>query len=715
MKNLNTIYQDFCIQLNTYNEAYYSKNSPTIADAEYDKLLVELRQLEKDHPELITKDSPTQKVGSSLDGYLPRVKHIAPMLSLYTETDFTEKGAYDFTRRVSNHLVSSKISEKGDRSYCCELKFDGLGVSLFYEYGIFKRALTRGDGEYGEDVTNNVFQISNIPKFLKGANDFVTQYPDQLEVRGEVMMLKSVFKTINLARAQSGEKQYANTRNAAAGVMRALDSSRVKASGLVFYTYDMVDTGQATLAHTQSAALSLMKDWGLPVFDFFTVTKEPDSLVKFHDDALANRNNLDFDIDGVVYKVDNFDLQGKLGYSGREPKWATAHKFEPEQATSVVLAIDIQVGRTGKLTPVARIAPVAVGGVIVSNATLHNEDEIKRLNVCVGSTVSLERAGDVIPKITSAVSAPGLTSFIFPNVCPVCNSPAIRPEGEVDYRCTGKSICPAQNTQALIHFCSRKAMNIQGVGDKLIEQLTDAGIVQTVSDLYSLGMRAKTSDKVSLIDIYNFYPQSKRIQLATEVLCDIDRMADQSAANIVSAIEKSKVTTLPKFLYSLGIRYAAEGTAKRLSNYFGTLEAVMAASEEQLSAVDDIGPVVSKSVYEFFNDPNNQQLIKELMHFGVTWPVIETKPEEELILKDLSFVITGSCEGVSRDELKQILEKHGAIVSDTVNAKTTTLICGDKAGSKLAKALANNVPIMQMQAVLQDHDWYRKFEKNRKT
>jgi DNA ligase (NAD+) len=723
-------------QIEQHNELYYQKHTPEISDDAYNALLVELRALEKLYPELVTPTSPTQKVGSKLSGYLPAVKHVKPMLSLYTETDFTEKGAYDFTRRVSSYLVGNMISEKSDRYYCCELKFDGLGISLRYTDGKLTRALTRGDGEFGEDVTNNVYQIESIPKKLFGQAHFVTQYPTELEVRGEIMMLKSVFNQINADRKLTGEKPYANPRNAAAGIMRKLDSSDIKDKGLIFFAYELAQSNAARLPDTHSGRMNYLYQWGFPIFgDEPIITKEPEQLLDYHAKAISSRDNLDFDIDGVVYKVDSIELQDKLGFSGREPRWATAHKFEPECAIATILGIDIQVGRTGKLTPVARITPVEVGGTVVSNVTLHNEDEIKRLGVMVGSRVIVERGGDVIPKIISIV--PEHTTkplviegihfkpFVFPTTCPECGSLVIKPEGIVDYRCTGGKVCPAQNLQSILNFCSRKAMNIQGIGDVLAEQLTDSNLVKTFSDIYSLGIRSKAEKEGSdFIKTYKALAHSKRTQLAIDSLSQLEGVGEKTAINVISAIEESKQTTLPKFLLALGIRYAAEGTAKRLTKEFGSLEAIMNATEAQLLAVDDIGPAVSKSVYSYFKDENNVQTIKELLEFGVTFK-LEQQVQGDLPLKSINIVITGSEDNVSRSVLTAALESKGAVVSGNIKLDTDYLIVGSiKPSTEKIKKFSNAiqdlaetiVPLSYFteSKIANDQNWYRVFEKKRK-
>lgn len=702
-------------KLKQYNEQYYGLNTPTVSDAEYDRLFNELRDLEAQYPELVSTESPTQKPSGTVAKGFKKVKHTSPMLSLYTETNYTEEGAYSFTRRVSEFLVSNKIGERVDRAYCCEMKFDGLAVSLRYEDGVLVQAATRGDGEYGEDVTENARAIASIPKKLKGADDFVMQYPKVLEVRGEVLMPRSVFKAINEVLVLQGKKPYVNPRNAAAGSLRLLDSESVKQRGLIFYAYSVANADELPYIKQQSTWLSQLKDWGFPVFDVIRVTKEPHELIDYHQTALTLREKLDFDIDGVVYKIDSIDLQKQLGFSGREPRWATAHKFKPEVETTLVESIDIQVGRTGKLTPVARVKPIFVGGTTISNVTLHNGSEIARLGLDIGDEVYVRRAGDVIPEITSVASkAIEGSVYTIPRSCPDCGSPVMKKDDEVDYRCTGGLICPAQRKQGILHFCQRKAMNIEGLGDKLVEQLVDSGIVESVVDIYCLGLRNKAKqENFTIEDLAKQLTLAKQTQLAIQTLSELDRMGEGSATNLVAAIHASKHTTLPKFLYSLGIRYAGEGTAKRLTAHFGTLEAIMQATQAQLEEVKDVGPVVAKSVCSFFSDERNINIVKMLKLLGVTWPDKHANLDH-LPLKGMRFVITGSCEGLPREAIKELLEAKGATVSDSVNKNTDYLIAGDNAGAKLVKAHELFVPVVPMkdfQLSLADHSWYRKFEK----
>ncbi len=701
------------VKIVAHNHAYYNLDDPIISDAEYNELFKRLRELEEQYPELKTADSPTQKVGAPPTKNDLLVKHVQPMLSLYTETNFTEDGAYDFTRRVSDFLVSNKIAERGDRAYCCELKFDGLAVDIRYEKGRLVKAATRGDGEYGEDVTGNVLMIADIPQELKGSDGEVLSYLPPLHVRGEVMMPWTSFERLNKEKEAAGEKPYVNPRNAAAGSLRLNDPEETKRRGLIFFAYSAEQDGSYIKQH--SMWLAQLREWGFPVFDMVRVTKEPFELIQFHKDALAVRDSLDFDIDGVVYKIDSIELQDKLGVSGREPRWATAHKFEPEKARTIVESIELQVGRTGKITPVARLKPVFVGGTTISNAVLCNEAQIAKLGVDVGDEVFVWRAGDVIPEITGvSKKAVEGSLFKFPSVCPECGSPIVKVGEEVDYRCTGGNVCPAQGSRRVIYFCSRKCMNIDGLGEKIIEQLMAEGIVESIVDIYCLGARGKAiADSATMETIVDQLTLTKQTQLAIETLSRLDRMGETNATKIVAAIHASKYTTLPKFLMSLGIRHASEGTSKRLFDHYGNLEAIMAASKEELEKIDDIGPTVSESVFNFFHDEDNVKTIALLRKLGVTWHD-KTPEDDQKPLKGVKIVITGSDEEIGREELKARLEEYGATVADSVTAKTDYLIAGTNAGTKLAKAHELFVPVQGMKQVREsftDPEWFRKFEK----
>jgi DNA ligase (NAD+) len=701
-------------QLERHNRLYYENDAPVVSDATYDELLKTLRILEQAHPEEITPDSPTQKVSGKVGKGFKKIKHAAPMLSLYTETDFSAQGAYAFMHRVSSFLVTNKVSEREERWYCCEPKFDGLAIGLRYEKGVLVQAVTRGDGEFGEDVLHNARMIKDIPQRLT-SQEFSMPVPEVLEVRGEVLMRLGVFQRLNSILTLGGKEPYVNARNAAAGSLRLLDAAECAQRDLSFFAYSVVTQNDLPGMTMHSAWLSKLAGWGFPVSPLVETHKEPEELVHYHQRLLAGRKDLDYEIDGVVYKVDSLALQAVLGFSGREPRWATAHKFKPEEAITRVLAIDIQVGRTGRLTPVARVEPVFVGGTTVSNVTLHNADEIQRLDVRVNDNVSIQRAGDVIPQITEVVKRDDSQSapFVFPTCCPECNAPVVRQEGQVDYRCSGGATCPAQSLQQLIHFCSRKGMTIDGLGDKLLEQLLEAKLVETPADLYSLGVRAKaTTEGIGLVEYSNKLSAPQRVQLAYDSLRRLDKVGDRMATSLLESIQTSKQTTLPKLLRSLGIRNASEGTAKRLTLHFGGLDAIMTASVAELMEVDDVGPTVANSVFSFFADEKNQEMIQQLKHFGVTWtetPKInatsETKP-----LAGIKIAITGSNLGYSREEITAALEEAGASVVSDVGRSTNYLIAGENAGSKLLKAMTQRIPVVD-KVDLRDPTWFQQFVK----
>jgi DNA ligase (NAD+) len=702
------------VNLSIHNENYYAKDKPKISDAEYDRLYAELKKLEEAYPQFAKYDSPTQKVGAKAAKSFKKITHPTPMLSLYTETDYTDKGAYDFTRRVSNYLVGNKISEKGERSYCCEPKFDGLAIKAIYKDGLLFSAATRGDGLVGEDVTENFRTISNLPAKLNGG--FTGEdFPKYLEVHGEVMMPKSVFKQINAELVSQGLETYVNARNAAAGSLRTLDPEVTRSRKLIFYAYGVGNMKDFSIG-TQWDWLARLAYLGIPVAHLQKLVVEPDGLIEYHQWMLKNRETLDYDIDGVVYKVNSIDLQNKMGYSGREPRWAAAHKYAPEVETTTIEGIDIQVGRTGKLTPVARVIPVFVGGTTISNVTLHNQDQIDRLGIAVGDVVNIQRAGDVIPEIVSVMTKGNQPVFKIPHTCPICHSPAVRKEGQVDLRCTGGSICSAQIRQTVIHFVSRIGMNIDGLGEAIVDKLLEADLLDTVADIYCLGLKAKAMKaQVSLLQAYEIMGKSQLLQLSVDTLKTLDKMADTSANNLINAIEKSKQTTLEKFLIALGIRHASEGTAKRLVKHFGTLENIMSAKQEELEAVDDIGPIVSKSVFEYFSDKVNRNTISLLNAFGVKWQESVVKQYEKLPLEGIKIAITGTDLGMSRQDIKSTLEAHGANVVDSVNASTDFLIAGENARSKLENALKHKVPIIDtpefLYLIKNNANWYTRFIK----
>ena len=655
-------------RLHHHAHRYYVLDAPEIPDAEYDRLFRELQALEAEHPELLTPDSPTQRVlGRVLEGLTP-VRHAVPMLSIDTETDTTPEGARSFDTRVRNALRLADDAPPVE--YAAELKFDGLAMSLRYERGVLVLAATRGDGETGEDVTQNVRTIGQIPLRLQGVEAEV------IEVRGEVYMRRDDFEALNEKQREKGDKTFINPRNTAAGAIRQLDPALVAQRPLSFFAYGLGEVRGWPLPPTHGELLDAFLAMGLPVCADRAVVAGADGLVAFHAAMGAKRDALPFDIDGVVYKVNSLELQQQLGFKTREPRWAVAHKYPAQEQLTTVLAIDVQVGRTGKLTPVAKLAPVFVGGVTVTNATLHNELEARRKDVRVGDTVIVRRAGDVIPEVVGVLAdkrVPGAAEFTMPAVCPVCGSEAVREEGEADHRCTGGLFCSAQRKQALLHFAQRRAMDIEGLGDKLVDQLIDGEVVRTLPDLYRLGLTA---------------------------LSALERMADKSAQNVVDALEKSKQTTLPRFLFGLGIRHVGEATAKALARHFGTLDGIMAASAEQLLEVDDVGPVVAQSIHTFFQQPHNREVVEQLRACGVTWPEGPPAPREVLPLAGKTFVITGTLPTLGREDAKALLEAAGAKVAGSVSKKTDYLVAGTEAGSKLAKAQELGIAILDEAGML---------------
>ena len=651
-------------QLHAHAHSYYVHDEPSIPDAEYDSLFKELQTLEARHPELITPDSPTQRVGGKALDQFASVRHKVPMLSIRTETDTEATGAQNFDNRVRKELGLKDNDPPVE--YVAELKFDGLAMSLRYENGVLVQAATRGDGETGEDVTQNIRTVKQIPLRLP------KDAPAVLEVRGEVYMRRTDFAALNerqrgkIAQGMKGEKTFVNPRNAAAGAVRQLDPAIAAQRPLSFFAYGLGDItapnagGPAFETHFE--LLQALKKWGFPVADQTIRAQAAPELIAYHQRIGQSRDNLPFDIDGVVYKVNSLALQKRLGFVTREPRWAVAHKYPAQEQLTTVLSIDVQVGRTGKLTPVAKLAPVFVGGVTVTNATLHNEDEARRKDVRVGDTVVVRRAGDVIPEIVSVLldkRVSGAEIFTMPRICPVCGSSAVREEGEADYRCTGGLFCGAQRKEAILHFAHRRAVEVDGLGDKLVEQLVDANIIRTLPDLYKLGLTA---------------------------LANLDRMADKSAMNLLDALEKSKQTTLPRFVFGLGIRHVGEATAKELARHFGKLDAVMDATEEQLLTVNEVGPIVAKSLRTFFDQPHNREVVEQLRACGVTWQEGEPAAVTPKPLSGKTFVITGTLPTLSRDEAKVMLEAAGAKVAGSVSKKTDYLLAGSDAGSKLDKA-----------------------------
>jgi DNA ligase (NAD+) len=651
---------------------YYVLDEPQIPDAEYDKLFQELQAIEAAHPELLTPDSPTQRVIGAVLPWLTPVHHVVPMLSITTETDTTEGGAIAFDARVRRELGLKEGDAPVD--YNAELKFDGLAINLRYEDGVLVQAATRGDGETGEDVTHNVRTIGQIPLRLKG------DAPRVLEVRGEVYMRRDAFEALNERQRSKGDKTFVNPRNTAAGAIRQLDSRQARDKPLSFYAYGLGDVQGWTLPTTQSALLDTLADFGMPVNELRTVAAGTAGLVAFHQRVAEARDGLPFDIDGVVYKVNSRELQQKLGFKTREPRWAVAHKYPAQEQVTTLLAIDVQVGRTGKLTPVARLDPVFVGGTTVSNATLHNVFEMRRKGVRVGDKVIIRRAGDVIPEVVGRV--PGaragyVPNFRMPRACPICKSEATREKGGIEYRCTGGVFCPAQRKQAMLHFAGRRAMDIEGLGDKLVEQLVDAGIVLGLPDLYKL---AESEGKAKL--------------------SALDRMAEKSAQNIVDALEKSKTPTLARFLFSLGIRQVGETTAKDLARHFGTLDKLMIASVEQLLEVPDVGPIVAASVHTFFAQSHNREVVEQLLAAGVQPKESAGEADDRpRPLLGKTLVLTGTLPTWSRDEAKDAIEAAGGKVSGSVSKKTHYVVAGEEAGSKLDKARELDVEVIDEAAL----------------
>ncbi len=658
-------------------------------DAEYDRAYRELQALEAAHPGLITPDSPTQRViGAVMDGLAP-VRHAVPMLSIHTETDTEATGAQAFDARVRRELGLSDADPAIE--YVAEPKFDGLAMSLRYENGRLVQAATRGDGEVGEDVTHNVRTIRQIPLTLPEG------VPPLLEVRGEVYMRRADFDALNERQREQGGKTFVNPRNAAAGAVRQLDSGITAQRPLSFFAYGLgaitppAEGGPVFRTHYEM--LQTLKSWGFPVAAQVQIAVGASELVAFHQQVGASRDALPYDIDGVVYKVNSLQLQRDLGFKTREPRWAVAHKYPAQEMATRIEGIDVQVGRTGKLTPVARLAPVFVGGVTVTNATLHNLFEIRKKGVRVGDQVIVRRAGDVIPEVVGVmppegaglalgrpggIAVPGhrtvyVPNFKMPKTCPVCGSDVVREKGEANHRCTGGLFCPAQRKEAILHFAARRAMDIEGLGDKLVDQLVDANVIRTLPDLYRLGLTS---------------------------LIALERMAEKSAQNVLAALEKSKQTTLPRFLFGLGLRHVGEATAKDLARHFGTLDAIMDASVEQLLQVPDVGPVVAQSLHTFFQQPHNREVVEQLRACGVTWP--EGAPAERApqVLAGKTVVLTGTLPTLSRDAAKDMLEAAGAKVAGSVSKKTSYVVAGEDAGSKLARAQELGVPVLDEAGML---------------
>lgn len=650
-------------QLNYHNHRYYVLDDPEIPDVEYDRLLRELQQLEKDHPQLKTSDSPTQRVGAPALKAFTQVEHVIPMLSLDNAFSFEEM--QDFEKRINDRL-----KQQTQLDFAVEPKLDGLAVSLRYEKGVLITAATRGDGRVGENVTLNVRTIASIPLKLLGDD-----YPDVLEVRGEVFMPLAGFTRLNEDALAANTKPFANPRNAAAGSLRQLDSSVTAKRPLAFYCYGIGEVSRQ-IAPSHSTMMERLARWGIPVSPELVVVSGGGQLQEIFNALMQKRSSLPYEIDGVVFKVDDYALQQELGFVSRAPRWAIAWKFPAQEEMTTVEEIEFQVGRTGAVTPVARLMPVFVGGVTVSNATLHNMDEVHRKDVRKGDTVIVRRAGDVIPEVVSVVLSkrpPQTTPVSIPACCPVCGSEVVRIEGEAVSRCSGGLYCAAQRKEAIKHFASRKALDIDGLGDKIVEQLVDLDMIKNPADLFSLDI---------------------------DQLAGLERMAEKSATNLVNALQKSRETTFQRFLYALGIREVGETTARSLASAFVSLDQLMQASAEELQAVPDVGPVVASHVKTFFTQPHNIEVIERLLQAGIHWQTQATATDSSLT--GLTFVLTGSL-SKPRSDYKEMLLQRGAKVAGSISAKTDYLIAGEKAGSKKDKAEKLGVKIIdeqQLQAML---------------
>ena len=672
--------QHYRQQLNQYNHEYYVLDAPSVPDAEYDRVFKQLQALEKQYPHLATPDSPTLRVGGAALAAFKQIQHAVPMLSL--NNGFEDADVDAFVRRAEEGLAS-EIGRTPDIDYVADLKFDGLAISLLYQDGLLIQAATRGDGSVGEDVTENIRTIRAIPLRLIGNN-----IPHILEVRGEVLMFKADFIKLNERQRRQELKEFANPRNAAAGSLRQLDAKITAQRHLRFFAYGLAQfvpsDAQTTLQapQTHSDLLAWYSQIGIPVCKEQGRATSAQGLLDFYHSIEQKRDQLPYEIDGVVYKVNSFAQQQQLGFVSRAPRFAIAHKFPAQEQLTTVLDIEVQVGRTGAITPVARLAPVQVGGVIVTNATLHNEDEIRRKDVWIGDVVIVRRAGDVIPEVVASVPAQrpaNAKRFEMPSNCPQCGSPIVKLEDEAIARCgAGWIKCSAQRKGGLWHFASRKAMNIDGLGEQLLDQLVDKNVITTAADLYKLGFMS---------------------------LVTLERMAEKSANNVIAAIEASKKTTLARFIYALGIRHVGETTAKDLARSFGDIHAIIGASEEQLLAINEVGPVVAKSIRQFFSDPLNREVVEQLLAAGVSWPQAEESGHNGLILSGKTVVLTGTLPTLSREQASALIEQAGGKVQSSVSKKTSMVLAGDEAGSKLVKAQELGVLIIseaELLAMLSD-------------
>lgn len=650
-------------KISTFDYQYYVLDNPSISDFEYDKIFRSLVDLENENPELIRPDSPSQRVGGKALDAFESVIHRQAMLSLNNAFDEDELIAFD--KRIKDDIGIDEVE------YAVEPKFDGLAITLTYENGIFVQGATRGDGYTGENVTHNLKTIRSIPTKLNYIHP-----PKLLEVRGEVLMLKKDFELLNQKQESLGEKQFANPRNAAAGSLRQLDPRITATRPLTFFSYGLGVCEPNLNLKTHTQTIQLLKQFNLPISDLSTSVKGVKGLQSFYDKVSKLRNALAYDIDGVVYKVNSFNYQNELGFLSRAPRWAIAHKFPAEEALTEILDINVQVGRTGAITPVARLKPVFVGGVTVTNATLHNEDEMTRKDVHIGDIVSVRRAGDVIPEIVRVLinkRPKTIKKFRMPTECPECGSALVRIDDEAIIRCSGGLVCPAQQKQSIIHFASRKAMDIEGLGDKSVEQLVTVGLIHELPDIFKLKL---------------------------EQLINLDRMAEKSSRNLLDAIEKSKSTSLPRFIYALGIRNVGESTAKDLAGFYGDLDEIMKQTEESLQIVPDIGPTVAKSISDFFRQTKSREVINSLIGLGVHWPKYDIKKSSSGIFATKTFVLTGTLPSMSREEAKSIIEMNGGKVVGSVSKKTDYVVAGSDAGSKLTTAQELGLKIISQQELL---------------
>ena len=650
-------------ELNQHNHRYYVLDDPSVPDAEYDRQMRQLQDIESQYPSLRTTDSPSQRVGGEALSAFTQVRHDVAMLSL--DNAFSETELEDFDRRVKDRLNYAALKDAPEIDYACEPKLDGVAVSLLYRDGLLVRGATRGDGAVGEDITANVRTINSIPLKLVGDN-----IPSLLEVRGEIYLPRAGFESLNAKAIAAGEKTFVNPRNAAAGSLRQLDSKITASRPLEICAYSVGQFVAETRPDSHLSMLQALASWGFKINEHMEVVSGIAACEDYYQTLAERRDGLAYDIDGIVYKVNDLRLQERLGFVAKAPRWAVARKFPAQEEMTKLLDVEFQVGRTGAVTPVARLEPVFVGGVTVSNATLHNGDEIQRLGICIGDTVIIRRAGDVIPQIAKVVlekRPADARPIVFPERCPVCESAVVRAEGEAVARCSGGLFCGAQIKQAIKHFASRKAMDIDGLGDKLVDLLVDRGVIFSVADLYDL---------------------------KAEQLEGLERLAEKSAANLVAAIDASKETSLAKFFYSLGIREVGETTGQTLANNFGSLEAVIAADAEALLEVDDIGPIVAGHIGEFFRNPDNLSIIQALRDAGVHWADIDQNAQASQPLKGQTWVLTGGMDIMSRAEAKDRLQELGAKVAGSVSAKTAQVVAGPGAGSKLTKAQALEIPIM---------------------